>query len=52
MKKLLAYPLSVLYYFSFGSFLIVFHGLQWLAFYGLGYTAHKSTLDLLNFFIL
>ena len=52
MKKLLAYPLSVLYYFSFGSFLIVFHGLQWLAFYGLSYTAHKSTLDLLNFFIL
>jgi 1-acyl-sn-glycerol-3-phosphate acyltransferase len=52
MKKLLAYPLSALYYFSFGSILVIFHGLQWLSFYGLGYTAHKFTLDFLNYLIL
>ena len=52
MKKLFAYPLSALYYFIFGSILVIFHGLQWLSFYGLGYTAHKLTLDFLNYLIL
>jgi 1-acyl-sn-glycerol-3-phosphate acyltransferase len=31
---------------------VIFHGLQWLSFYGLGYTAHKLTLDFLNYLIL
>jgi 1-acyl-sn-glycerol-3-phosphate acyltransferase len=52
MKSLLAYPLSVIYYFTFGSCLIIFHGFQWICYYGLGYKAHKISVDLLNFFIL
>ena len=52
MKKLLAYPFSVVYYCCFGSVLVLFHGLQWITFYGFGYKAHKFSVDLLNYFIL
>jgi len=52
MKKILAYFLSSLFYLCFGSLLVVFHLLQWITFNTLGYSAHKFTLELLNFFIL
>jgi 1-acyl-sn-glycerol-3-phosphate acyltransferase len=52
MGKILAYLLSLIYYLAFGSVLVIFHILQWIAFNGFGYEAHKSTVDLLNFFIL
>jgi 1-acyl-sn-glycerol-3-phosphate acyltransferase len=52
MKKILAYPLTLFYYFSFGSCLVVFHGLQWIALTFFGYRTHKFVVDLLNLFIL
>jgi len=52
MKKFLSYPLSLLFYLCFGSFLVFFHGVQWIALNTIGYTAQKKSVDLLNFFIL
>jgi len=52
MYKFLSYPLSVIFYFFFGSLLITFHCIQWLSFYFFGYTAHKKSVDLLNFLII
>lgn len=51
MQKLLAYPLSVLYYLLFGSTLVVFHVIQWLCFNLFGYNAHKKSVDVLFFFL-
>lgn len=51
MTKLIAYPLSVLYYFFFGGFLILFEGIQRLCFL-FSPQAHKVSVDVLNFFLL
>jgi 1-acyl-sn-glycerol-3-phosphate acyltransferase len=51
MQKLIAYPLSAIYYLLFGSTLVVFHVIQWLCFNLFGYTAHKKSVDALNFFL-
>ena len=51
MKKILAYILSVFYYFFFGIVLVVFHPIQWIAYKLGGYKAHKVTVDWLNFFV-
>ena len=51
MRKLLAYPLSVVYYLLFGSTLVVFHVIQWICFNFLGYEAHKKSVDVLCFFL-
>ena len=51
MKKVLAYPLTVLYYIGFGLSLLFFHPIQWLALKIGGYEAHKKSVDLLNFFL-
>lgn len=47
-KKILSYPLSILHYFFFGLFMLVFHPIQWLAFNIGGYKAHKISVDYLN----
>ena len=52
MKKILAYPFSVIFYLFFGLTLVVFHILQWLAFNLFGYQAHKKSVDIFNFFLL
>lgn len=52
MKKLLSFPLSVIYYLAFGLVLVIFHGLQFIAHRGFGYQAHKISVDWLNFFII
>jgi 1-acyl-sn-glycerol-3-phosphate acyltransferase len=52
MKKFMSYPLSLLFYLCFGSLLVLFHGVQWIALNTFGYTAQKKSVDLLNFFIL
>lgn len=52
MYKVTQYLLSVLYYFCFGSLLLIFHVLQWIALKGLGYNAHKNVVDFMNFLIL
>jgi 1-acyl-sn-glycerol-3-phosphate acyltransferase len=52
VKSILVYSLSIVFYLCFGSLLVVFHALQWIALNLFGYTVHKFTLDLLNYFIL
>ncbi|MCF6296381.1 MAG: 1-acyl-sn-glycerol-3-phosphate acyltransferase [Flavobacteriaceae bacterium] len=49
VKKIIAYPLSILYYIFFFLVLFIFHPLQWLAFNLGGYKAHKKVVDYLNF---
>lgn len=51
MRKLIAYPLSIIYYLLFGSTLVVFHVIQWLCFNLFGYKAHKISVDVLCFFL-
>ena len=49
MQKVLAYPLTVLYFIFFGLTLVVFHPIQWFCFNVLGYQAHKISVDWLQF---
>ena len=49
MRKLLAYPLTLIYFFFFGLILLVFHPIQWFCFNVFGYSAHKKSVDFLNF---
>ncbi len=51
MPKLIAYPLSVIYYVLFGSTLVIFHAIQWICFNVFGYYAHKKSVDVLCFFL-
>ncbi len=51
MQKVIAYPLSVIYYLLFGSSLAFFHVVQWVCFNLFGYTAHKKSVDVLSFFL-
>ncbi len=52
MRKLVAYPLSVIYYFLFGVALVIFHPIQWICFNLFGYNAHKKSVDILYFFLI
>ncbi|WP_353776932.1 1-acyl-sn-glycerol-3-phosphate acyltransferase [Winogradskyella sp. 3972H.M.0a.05] len=52
MQKLLAYPLTVLYFLCFGLTLVVFHPIQWFCKNVFGYKAHKISVDWLQFFIM
>ncbi len=52
MQKLLAYPITVLYFICFGLTLVIFHPIQWFCFNVLGYKAHKVSVDWLQFFIM
>ena len=49
--NVITFPLSILYWIVFFLILIIFHGLQWLAFNLFGYRAHKKVVDLMNFFL-
>ncbi len=51
MQKLLAYPLTIIYYVFFGLTLGVFHPIQWFCFNVFGYQAHKKSVDILNLFL-
>ena len=48
MIKVLAYPLTIIYYFFFGLTLGIFHPIQWICFNVFGYQAHKKSVDILN----
>jgi len=50
MRKILAYPLTVIFFFLFGITLVIFHAVQWFCFNILGYKAHKISVDWLQFF--
>lgn len=52
MQKLLAYPLTVLYFICFGLTLVIFHPIQWFCKSVFGYQAHKISVDWLQFFLM
>jgi 1-acyl-sn-glycerol-3-phosphate acyltransferase len=52
MQKLLAYPLTALYFLCFGLVLVIFHGIQWFCFNVFGYRAHKASVIWLQFWIM
>jgi len=52
MKKILSYPLSVLFYFFFFLNLLVFHPIQWLCLKLGGYQTHKKSVDIFNLFLM
>ena len=51
MEKLISYPISIIYYLSFGLCLVIFHPIQWFCLNVFGYQAHKKSVDYLNFFL-
>jgi 1-acyl-sn-glycerol-3-phosphate acyltransferase len=52
MQKILAYPLTVLYFIFFGIVLLVFHPIQWICLNLCGYNAHKKSVSILNLLLL
>lgn len=52
MLKIIAYPLTVIFYLVFLIVLVIFHGIQWFCFNVFGYQAHKKSVDYLNFCII
>jgi 1-acyl-sn-glycerol-3-phosphate acyltransferase len=52
MRKIIAYPLTVLYFICFGTTLVVFHPIQWFCYTIFGYKAHKISVDYLQFFLM
>lgn len=52
LKKVIAIPLSVLFYFFFILALLIFHPLQWICLKTGGYNAHKKCVDIFNFTLL
>lgn len=52
LKKLISYPLSVLFYIFFFLTLLVFHPIQWISLKLGGYAAHKRSVDIFNFMLL
>lgn len=49
---LLSYPLSVLFYLSFGICITLFHPVQWFNFNVFGYAAHKRSVEWLNWWLM
>jgi len=52
MKRLLSYPLSLLHYLLFIILIVLFHPIQWFCLTVFGYSAHKKSVDLMNYFLL
>ncbi len=52
MRKLLAYPLTIIYFLFFGIALLVFHPVQWICFNVFGYNAHKKSVSILNLILM
>lgn len=51
MRKILGFILSPIFYIMFGLFLLIFHPIQWICLKLGGYSAHKKSVDILNFFL-
>src|SRR5690606_22377603 len=49
MNKILGYIFSPIHYIVFGFLLCFFHPIQWLCLKIGGYSAHKRSVDILNF---
>lgn len=52
MRKLLAYPLTCIYFLFFGIALLVFHPIQWICNTIFGYNAHKKSVSILNLILM
>lgn len=52
MQKILAYPLTLVFFICFGTALLIFHPIQWLCFNVLGYKAHKISVVWLQFWLM
>jgi len=52
MERLISYPISVVYYLSFGLVLVIFHPIQWLCLHLSGYEAHKRSVDFMNLILI
>jgi 1-acyl-sn-glycerol-3-phosphate acyltransferase len=52
MQKVIAYPLTILYFFCFGLTLIVFHPILWFSNNVFGYKALKVSVDWLQFMLM
>lgn len=52
MRKIISYPLSVIFYLLLGLCLLVFHPIQWICYKLFGYQAHKQSVVVLNWFLL
>lgn len=48
MAKIIAYPLTVIYFIVFGITLLVFHPIQWFCLNVFGYHAHAGSVSILN----
>lgn len=51
MKKIIGYFLTPIFYICFSVLLLIFHPIQWLSLKLGGYSAHKKSVDILNFFL-
>ena len=51
MQKIVAYILTPLFFIAFGITLLIFHPIQWVCLNIFGYSAHKKSVDFLNFFL-
>ena len=51
MEKIVSYPLSIVYYFFFLLWLVIFHPIQWVCFTFFGYNAHRISVAYLNWFL-
>ncbi len=52
MKKIISYPITILFYLIFFVFLCIFHPIQIICLRIFGYQAHKKSVDCLNFFLI
>ncbi len=51
MRRFFGYILSAIQYPVFGFFLLIFQPVQWVCYTYFGYSAHKKSVDVLNFFL-
>ncbi|WP_345954836.1 lysophospholipid acyltransferase family protein [Mucilaginibacter sp. PAMB04168] len=51
MRRLFGYILSAIHYPAFGLLLLIFQPIQWFCYTVFGYSAHKKSVDVLNFFL-
>ncbi|MCA5005006.1 1-acyl-sn-glycerol-3-phosphate acyltransferase [Sphingobacterium bovistauri] len=51
MRKILGFVLTPIFYLAFALLLIIFHPIQWFSLKIGGYSAHKKSVEILNFFL-
>jgi 1-acyl-sn-glycerol-3-phosphate acyltransferase len=51
MRKILAFPLSIIFYLIFFFLLLLFHPIQVVSYNLIGYRAQKKVVDILNFLL-